>query len=76
MVTKEELSAIKFIRHEELKSSAFVTATELNRFSNCRNLSEMVYQKVTKYAIENNIKNKYEKKKIFYCFCVLKYRVE
>ena len=60
MVTSEELAAIKFVEHKEVKCSAFVTDSELSRFSGNRNLSEMVYQKVTKYAKENNIKNKYE----------------
>lgn len=60
MVTKEELSARKFTKKSDAKASAFVTAAEMRRFEGNRRLPDMVYNKVTAYAKENNIKNKYE----------------
>lgn len=60
MVTKGDLTNIKFIRHEELKSSAFVTAADISRFTDNRKLADKVYDKIKSYSKENNIKNKYE----------------
>ena len=60
MVTIEELKTKKYIsKSDENKASFHVTAADLKRFEVNKELNMKVYNKITKYTAEHNIKPKY-----------------
>lgn len=61
MVTKEEMERFNFTDIQtERKASYHVTAEEMKRFKINAQLNNRVYDKITAYTKENNIKPKYE----------------
>ena len=61
MVTEKEMAERVFVKPKEMQgTSSYVTAGEMKRFEQNKDLNNEVYKVINEFAKNNNIKPKYE----------------